>query len=255
MKQLFISLCALVAVACSTKEHTPVLLFDKSHGQCQGSSYTADVVPDYEKMAADNGAEFVVNEDQPLNEATLAGVDVVLMLSPLQHDLQKNITTEEVAALVNFIKRGGALIVFVDEESHRVLLEPYNINAVTTAFGVEFGYDNKIAFNNGAVSFENDIFKGRYEVPCTGMRSVKGGIPASVCMDDGFLHASYVELENGGKLFVCAETMVALLMGGDEDIERKGPTRRTPEGKMTQTGWFGKDSREYMADLIAWSLK
>ena len=255
MKQLFISLCALVAVACSTKERTPVLLFDKSHGQCQGSSYTADVVPDYEKMAADNGAEFVVNEDQPLNEATLAGVDVVLMLSPLQHDLQKNITTEEAAALVNFIKRGGSLIVFVDEESHRVHLEPYNINAVTTAFGVEFGYDNKIAFNNGAVSFENDIFKGRYEVPCTGMRSVKGGIPASVCMDDGFLHASYVELENGGKLFACAETMVALLMGGDADIERKGPTRRTPEGKMTQTGWFGKDSRQYMADLIAWSLK
>ncbi|MBQ5703939.1 MAG: hypothetical protein IIV49_02470 [Alistipes sp.] len=255
MKQLFISLCALVAVACSTEERTPVLLFDKSHGQCLGSSYTADVVPDYEKMAADNGAEFVVNEDQPLNEATLAGVDVVLMLSPLQHDLQKNITTEEATALVNFINRGGSLIVFVDEESHRVHLEPYNINAVTTAFGVEFGYDNKIAFNNGAVSFENDIFKGRYEVPCTGMRSVKGGIPASVCMDDGFLHASYVELENGGKLFACAETMVALLMGGDEDIERKGPTRRTPEGKMTQTGWFGKDSRQYMADLIAWSLK
>ncbi|MBO7343258.1 MAG: hypothetical protein J6U45_04400 [Alistipes sp.] len=254
MKQLFISLCALIAVACSSQEHTPVLMFDKSHGQCLGSSYTADVVPDYEKMAADNGAGFVINEE-PFSEATLKGVDVVLMLSPLQHDLQKNITDEEAAALVNFINRGGSLIVFVDEEAHRVLLEPYNINAVTKPFGVEFGYDNKIAFNNGAVSFENDIFKGRYEVPCTGMRSIKGGIPASVCMDDSYLHASYVELESGGKLFACAETMVALLMGGDEDIERKGPTRRTPEGKMTQTGWFGKDSRKYMADLIEWSLK
>ena len=255
MKQLFISLCALLAVACSTEKRTPVIMFDKSHGQCLGSSYTADVVPDYQKMAADNGAEFVVNEDQPLNEATLAGVDVVLMLSPLQHNLQKNITDEEAAALINFINRGGSLIVFVDEEAHRVILKDYNINAVTTPFGIEFGYDHKIAFNNGAVSFENDIFKGRYEVPCTGMRSVKGGIPASVCMDEGYLHASYVELESGGKLFACAETMVALLMGGDEDIERKGPTRRTPEGKMTQTGWFGKDSRQYMADLIAWSLK
>ncbi len=254
MKQLFISLCALIAVACSSQEHTPVLMFDKSHGQCLGSSYTADVVPDYEKMAADNGAQLVINEE-PFSEATLKGVDVVLMLSPLQHDLQKNITDEEAAALVNFINRGGSLIVFVDEEAHRVLLEPYNINAVTKPFGVEFGYDNKIAGNNGAVSFENEIFKGRYEVPCTGMRSVKGGIPASVCMDDGYLHATYVELESGGKLFACAETMVALLMGGDADIERKGPTRRTPEGKMTQTGWFGKDSRQYMADLIAWSLK
>jgi len=255
MKQLFFSLCALLAVACSTEERTPVIMFDKSHGQCLGRSYTADVVPDYQKMAADNGAELVINEDQPFSEATLEGVDVVLMLSPLQHDLQKNITSEEATALVNFINRGGSLIVFVDEEAHRVLLEPYNINAVTTPFGVEFGYDHKIAFNNGAVSFENEIFKGRYEVPCTGMRSVKGGIPASVCMDDGYLHATYVELASGGKLFACAETMVALLMGGDEDIERKGPTRRTPEGKMTQTGWFGKDSRKYMADLIEWSLK
>ena len=255
MKQLFFSLCALLAVACSTEERTPVIMFDKSHGQCLGSSYTADVVPDYQKMAADNGAELVINEDQPFSEATLEGVDVVLMLSPLQHDLQKNITSEEATTLVNFINRGGSLIVFVDEEAHRVLLEPYNINAVTTTFGIEFGYDNKIAGNNGAVSFENEIFKGRYEVPCTGMRSVKGGIPASVCMDDGYLHATYVELASGGKLFACAETMVALLMGGDEDIERKGPTRRTPEGKMTQTGWFGKDSRKYMADLIEWSLK
>lgn len=255
MKQLFFSLCALLAVACSTEERTPVIMFDKSHGQCLGSSYTADVVPDYQKMAADNGAELVINEDQPFSEATLEGVDVVLMLSPLQHDLQKNITSEEATALVNFINRGGSLIVFVDEEAHRVLLEPYNINAVTTPFGVEFGYDHKIAFNNGAVSFENEIFKGRYEVPCTGMRSVKGGIPASVCMDDGYLHATYVELASGGKLFACAETMVALLMGGDEGIERKGPTRRSPEGKMTQTGWFGKDSRKYMADLIEWSLK
>lgn len=255
MKQLFFSLCALLAVACSTEERTPVIMFDKSHGQCLGSSYTADVVPDYQKMAADNGAELVINEDQPFSEATLEGVDVVLMLSPLQHDLQKNITSEEATALVNFINRGGSLIVFVDEEAHRVLLEPYNINAVTMPFGIEFGYDNKIAGNNGAVSFENEIFKGRYEVPCTGMRSVKGGIPASVCMDDGYLHATYVELASGGKLFACAETMVALLMGGDEDIERKGPTRRSPEGKMTQTGWFGKDSRKYMADLIEWSLK
>lgn len=247
---LLLVLCGIFSVNAQKR-----LLFDKSHGQCLGSSYTADVVPDYAKMAADNGAEFVVNEDKPLTSATLKGVEVVLMLSPLQHNLQKNITADEVEALVKFIKRGGALIVFVDEESHRVVLKDYNINAVTTPFGIEFGYDNEIAGNNGAVSFENEIFKGRYEVPCTGMRSIKGGIPASVCMDDGYLHASYVELKSGGKVFACSETMVALLMGGDEDIERKGPTRRNPEGKMTQTGWFGKGSHKYMADLIAWALR
>ena len=140
-KTLFSLLIALLLILPAQAQKR--LLFDLSHGQCQGSSYLGDVVPDYRRMAADNGAEFIINE-QPLTAATLKGIDVVLMLSPLQHDLQKNITAEEAEALVKFIKRGGALLVFVDEESHRVHLDKYNINAVTKPFGVEFGGDNKI---------------------------------------------------------------------------------------------------------------
>lgn len=247
IKTLF-SLTALILFTALTASAQGKLLFDLSHGQCKGGSYLGDVIPDYRKMAAVNGAEFVINEDKPLTAETLKGVDVVLMLSPLQHDLQRNITADEAAALVKFIKRGGALLVFVDEESHRVHLEKYNINAVTKPFGIEFGYDNKIPGNCGAVSFENDIFSARHEVPCSGMRSVKGGIPASVCMEDGYQHSSYIELKNGGKLFACSETMVALLMGGD-DVERKS------RAKWSQTGWFGKDSHKFMAELIAWAFK
>lgn len=224
------------------------VLFDLSHGQCQGRSYLGDVVPDYQKMVEEKNAEFVINQDQPLAGKTLKGVDVILMLSPLQHDLQKNITTEEAEALVKFIKKGGTLLVFLDEESHRVHLKEYNINAVTVPFGIEYGYDVKVPGNCGAVSFVNEIFSDRYEVPYSGARSIKGGIPASVCMEDGHQHSSYVELKNGGKLFACAETMVALLMGGD-------PVERKAKAKWSQTGWFGKDSHKFMDELIGWALK
>ncbi|MBO5044705.1 MAG: hypothetical protein IJ378_00090 [Alistipes sp.] len=245
-KILFSILLSLLFL--SPAEAQKRLLFDLSHGQCKGRSYLGDVVPDYRRMAADNGAEFVINENQPLTAAILKGVDVVLMLSPLQHDLQKDITPEEAEALVKFIKRGGALLVFVDEESHRTHLDKYNINAVTKPFGIEFGDDNPIPSNCGAVSFINDIFSARHEVPCSGMRSVKGGTPASVCMEDGYLHSTYIKLKNGGKLFACSETMVGLLMGGG-DVERKA------RATFNKTDWFGKDSYKYMEELIAWAFR
>lgn len=224
------------------------VLFDLSHGQCQGRSYLGDVIPDYQKMVQDSGAEFIINQDQPLAGKTLKDIDVVLMLSPLQHDLQKNITDEEAQALVKFIKKGGSLLVFLDEESHRVHLKEYNINAVTMPFGIEYGYDVKVPGNCGAVSFVNEIFDNRYEVPYSGARSIKGGIPGSVCMEDGHQHSSYIKLKNGGKLFACAETMVALLMGGD-------PVERKAKAKWSQTGWFGKDSHQFMKELIDWALE
>lgn len=43
--------------------------------------------------------------------------------------------------------------------------------------------------------------------------------------------------------------MVSLLMGGEEGRERKGPIT------FNQTGWFGKDSRKFIGDLLDWALE
>ncbi|MCH5236146.1 MAG: hypothetical protein J1E16_12705 [Muribaculaceae bacterium] len=84
-------------------------------------------------------------------------------------------------------------------------------------------------------------------MPCSGSRQVTGSIPASVCMEGGHLHGTYTKLENGEKLFVIGETMVGLLMG-QPDGERNFHN-------MQETKWWGKDSRQYMKELIEWSLK
>lgn len=54
-------------------------------------------------------------------------------------------------------------------------------------------------------------------------------------------------VKNGGKLFVGGDTMVGLLLGYP-DGERKSFNRM-------ETRWWGKDSRAYMTDLLAWGLR
>ena len=241
----------MVFAAISTAFAQKRLMFDLAHGQFQDvnveSSFYDYVIPGYKEILARNGMEYVENKVE-ITSKSLKGIDVLLMLSPLAHTTQKPITEGEKQAIIKYIRKGGSVILMVDEESHRVILDEYGANDITRAFGIELGEDiTGIPGNCGAVSFENEIFNGRREVPYSGSRLLKGGIPASVCMEGGYLHASYVKLKNGGKLYVVAETMVGLLMGypdGDRNVHKKMESR-----------WWGKDSKLYMEELIKWCLK
>ncbi len=249
MKKVILFL--LVVLAVPTISAQKRLMFDLSHGQFQdvfvSPSYYDYVIPAYKEILSRNGIEYVENTEEITRES-LKGIDVLLMLSPLAISTQKPITETEKEAIVHFIREGGSVIMMIDEESHRVKLDEYGANDITRQFGIEIGDDiTDVPGNCGAVSFENEIFNGRREVPYSGSRLMKGGIPASVCMEGGYLHASYVKLENGGKLFVTAETMVGLLMGypdGERNIHKKMETR-----------WWGKDSKLYMEELIQWCIR
>jgi hypothetical protein len=227
------------------------VMFDLSHGQCQdtypGHEYYTDILPGYEDLMAQVGARLVVNDSLEITKKSLKNVDALLMLSPLSNDLQKNISDAEKVAIVDFVKHGGRLIFFVDDE-HRVNLKEYGANDITRVFGVELGDDIKdIPGNCGAISFENEIFSRRYEIPYSGARAMKGGIPSSVCLEGGYLHSSYVKLKNGGRIFVAADTMVGQLMGYPDGV-------RNVHNKM-ETRWWGKDSNEFMRDLLVWALE
>ena len=229
----------------------PKVAFDLSHGQFQdvfvNPSYYDYVLPEYRDICSELGAEYAEIKDGVTAEA-LAGVKTLVMISPLARSTQKPIAADEKKAIIDFIERGGSVLMFVDEEEYRVILAEYGANDITRRFGIEIGDDIMgLPGNCGAVSFENEIFGGRREVPYSGSRKIKGGIPASVCMEGGWLHGAYVKTGCGGKLFVAGETMVALLMGypdGERNVH-----------KMMQTRWWGKDSRLYMKELIAWSIK
>lgn len=235
----------------SKRNTSKKILIDLSHGQFQDvfvdQSYYNYVLPGYQAICKEIGAEYsVINST--ITAKSLEGVKTLLMISPLARKTQKPIKPEEKAAIISFIKNGGSLLMFVDEEEYRVILKEYGANDITKPFGIEIGDDiTDIPGNCGGVSFENEIFGGRREIPYSGARMIKGGIPASVCMEKGYLHASYVKLDNGGKLFVAGETMVALLMGlpnGERNVHKK-----------MESKWWGKDSILYMKELLAWSIK
>ena len=229
----------------------PVVAFDLSHGQFQDvfvdPSYYNYVLPTYREICKGLGADYAEIRNGVTAQA-LKGVQTLVMISPLARSTQKPITAQEKEAITAFIRNGGSVLMFVDEEEYRVILAEYGANDITRPFGIEIGGDIEgLPGNCGAISFENEIFAGRREVPYSGSRKLKGGIPASVCMEGGWLHASYVKVPNGGKLFVAGETMVALLMGypdGERNVH-----------KMMQTRWWGKDSRLYMKELIAWACR
>ena len=75
---------------------------------------------------------------------------------------------------------------------------------------------------------------------------MRGGEPVSVCMEGGSLHGTVVELANGGKLYVGGDTMVGLLLGYADG-------KRLNFDKMA-TRWWGKDSWNYMKELLNWAL-
>ena len=243
-----------IAVIASKKwivSNKPKILIDLSHGQFQDvfvdPSYYNYVLPGYKEICKEINAEYS-EINSTITSKALEGVKTLVMISPLARSTQKPIKEEEKSAIISFIKEGGSLLIFVDEEEYRVSLKEYGANDITKKFGIEIGEDIEgIPGNCGAVSFENEIFKGRREIPYSGSRKIIGGIPASVCMEGGWLHASYVKLENGGKLFVAGETMVALLMGlpdGERNVHKK-----------METKWWGKDSHLYMKELLSWSIK
>lgn len=213
------------------------IMFDLSHGQFKDtfvdSTYYDYVIPGYEKIAREGGYQLVMNKSEITAQA-LDGMDALLIISPLSKATQKNFTEVEKRAITDYIKRGGAVLLFIDEEKHRVNLKEYGVNDITREFGIEVSYDYAVPGNCGAVTFENEIFGGRREIPCSGVRGVKGGTPAGVCMEQGYQMASFVRFGNGGRLYVAGETMAALLMGypdGERNVH-----------KMMQTRWWGKDS-------------
>lgn len=250
MKKLFLFVFLAFAVL-TVSAREPVLLFDLAHGQFQDvfvdPSYYDYVIPGYKEILKELGCSYRENRAEITSEV-LKDVDALLMLSPLAKSTQKNITKTEQEAIVEYIRNGGKVILMVDEEEYRVKLKEYGANNITKPFGIELGDDIEgLPGNCGAVSFENEIFGGRREVPYSGSRHLKGGIPASVCMEQGYLHASYVVTPTGGKLFVLGETMVGLLMGypdGERNVHKRMETR-----------WWGKDSRLYMKELLVWMLK
>jgi len=249
MKRLLFTL-ALTVLVNVVKAQEKIILLDVSHDM--ESAYTRvnpNMFEEYKKLAGNIiDTKLIINKDKELNENILSKVNVLIILSPLVRErttAKNNLTTTERASIVHYVRNGGKLIIFMDEED-RVDMEAFGGNDIVKPFGMEYGLDLPTKPDIGATSLVNEVIKNNYELSYSGSRSLTGGTPISLQNGkDGHVHGAYTKLENGGTIIAFGETMTGIFMGG---VEMKLPNGMT-------IVWKGKDDKIFMQEMIEWLLR
>ena len=243
-----IALLALTIVSSYAQKRTVVL--DISHEIDTAYTYVnPNMFEQYNELVGNKiGADLIINKDKEVDKAMLVNADVLIVLSPLKKDRttkKNNLTSVERDAIVNYVKNGGKLILFMDEEN-RVNMESFGGNDIVKPFGLEYGLDLPMKPDVGATSLVTEAIKNKYELSYSGSRSLTGGTPISVRNgEEKVIHGAYVKLDNGGTIVAFGETMTGLFMGGVE--------MSLPNGMKII--WKGKDDQLFMQELIEWLLK
>ncbi|KAF0236604.1 MAG: hypothetical protein FD181_2603 [Prolixibacteraceae bacterium] len=231
-----------------TSAQNKVVLLDISlEEKSEYLKVSPDIFANYREIVENQlGATLIINEGREVGREMLKKTDVLIVLSTLSGaTVKKTRSANEINSIVNFVKNGGRLIFFTDED-RRINIKAFGANEIVNPFGMKFGNDLPMVRNVGAMSFVGEFIKGRYELPYSGSRELTGGTPISVMnAEGGHLHGAYVKLKNGGKLAAFGDTMVGLFIGGVKF--------EMPDG--TSIVWKGKDNYQFMKELIGWMLE
>jgi hypothetical protein len=226
-------LCAGTASAQSAGR--PRILFDLAHGQRQVPPPTAAVA---ERLGA-----ALDTSTGPLTAAALAGVRLLYLRAP-----SAAIAPEERAAIVAFVRGGGALLLVMDEQ-RRQDLSVVGADDVIEPFGLRLTPDTPYLHNTGALARAGTINAADREVPYSGGRAVEGGTPFAFQLDAAGKpaqpFAASTTVAGGGRIVVMAEGMASLFLGVPEGKRLTGPPR-----DAQNTVYWGKDSAIFMEEVI-----
>ena len=118
----------------------PVLLYSRYFNAQGEDRYLPD--GNYKVVLEKLGTEFkVMVHDQQLSPQSLKGVDVVLIANPSDkaakgHVAPHHFSARDVAAVTQFVSRGGGLVVMGNQENHN--LEVEDTNKLLKHFGLQF---------------------------------------------------------------------------------------------------------------------
>lgn len=213
---------------------------DQAHGQ-------APLPAQYVAIATKLGAR-IVSSDAAITPDSLKDCRVFLLRVPVQE-----IKTEEGAAIVNFVKNGGSLLLAFDEE-RRAPLAVTRVNDVIAPFGMRLTDDTEYLHNTGAIATKGAINAADREVPFSGGRAVEGGTPFGWQLgkdgQPGQVFAASATFGRAGKVIVLSDAMVTLFLGTPEGVRLTGVPR-----DPTRTIYWGKDSAIFMEELLTWLTK
>jgi hypothetical protein len=213
---------------------------DQAHGQ-------APLIDPYTALAAKLGAEFV-GSSAPITAQSLSGYRLLVLRVPTTE-----IKADERAAIVDFVRKGGSLLLAFDEE-RRAPLSTTGVNDLIVPFGMKLTDDTEYLHNNGAIAKKGAIHAADREVPFSGGRAVEGGTPFAWQLDkDGKpaqVFAASTTVGTTGRVVVLGDAMTTLFLGTPEGVRLTGVPR-----DPTRTTYWGKDSAIFMEEMVAWLIK
>ena len=211
------------------------LVFDQAHGE-------QPPPPQMEPVAKKLGLQVQTSRD-PITPAVLEGARLLYLRAP-----SKEFTASEADAIVAFVKRGGSLLLVLDEE-RRQPLEGTRVNTLIEPFGMKLTPDTEYLHNTGAIAKAGEITAADREVPYSGGRAVEGGTPFAFQLDKdgkpGQPFGAYKRVDNGGRIVVLGEGMASLFLGDPNAVRLTGD-------RNGSTTYWGKDSAAFMEEVLGW---
>ena len=151
------------------------------------------------------------------------------------HVPSKKYSAGECTAIRQYVEKGGALFIAI-EEDYWTTLAQVNANDIVSPFGITFKSNSPDA-SSGGRSAPGKVTKKKYSIPSHGARLVEGGTPfAYNNASDANPFGVYAETKGGGKVIAMGEGMVSLYM----------------------TSWQGVTDYQcagFMDEVVAWLLE
>ncbi|HEX5170940.1 MAG TPA: hypothetical protein VFW11_17315 [Cyclobacteriaceae bacterium] len=127
------------------------------------------------------------------------------------HVPSKNYSEDECSAIGQYVEKGGALFIVI-EEDYWATLAQVNANDIVARFGITFKSNSSDA-SSGGHSVPGKVTKKKYSIPSHGARIVEGGAPFAYSnASDTNPIGVYAETKGGGKVIAMGEGMVSLYM-------------------------------------------
>jgi len=189
----------------------------------------------------------VVASTEPITADKLKGIRLLYLRAP-----SKEIPAEERAAIIDFVRNGGSLLLVLDQEQRQSLAKT-KVNDIIAPFGLQLTADTEYLHNCGALAKAGTINKADRELPYSGGRAVEGGTAFAWRLDkDGKPAEPFAAYAQVGRarIVVLAEGMATLHLGTKEG-ERLSGVLNDP----AHTTYWGKDSATFMAEVLGWLVE
>jgi len=220
---------------------SPVRIYaDQAHGQ-------APLAGPYTAIAAKLGAE-IVGSAAPITSEGLKGFRLLVLRVPVEE-----IKADERAAIADFVRQGGSLLLAFDEE-RRASLAKTGVNDLISPFGMKLTDDTEYVHNTGAIAKKGAINAADRELPFSGGRAVEGGTAFAWQLDKegkpGQVFAASTTVGKTGRVVALGDAMATLFLGRPEGVRLTGVPR-----DASQTTYWGKDSGIFMEELLTWLIR